>query len=141
MKDKSERKKLLFLIFEFFDLETPADRFAARFMKLWKKARDAQWSTKATWNEPLDEQLQAAFLGKKISPEEFRKRWNELWGFTENDVKFHDMIDKVFSACDDYRHYRGSGSKYEDDKLRASTAEAFLLYINEITSKEGVRSR
>ena len=140
MNDKNERKKIRSLILEFLSFEIPEDPFVARFMRLWKKERDAQWSIKSTWNEPLlDKQLQAEFLDKRISPDEFTRRWNELWGFTGNDVEFHDMIDTIFSACDDYRPDRGSDSEFEKDKLRASVTEAFRSYFNGITtSKDGV---
>src|SRR5260370_6212715 len=99
-------------------------------MKLWKKERDAQRSEKLSWSEPFDEQLQAAFLAKKLSQEEFSRRWRELWGYrSEVDVKFYDLIDKLFSACDGYRDDRGSEFEYNKGRFRSFVAEAFSTYL------------
>lgn len=141
MPDKTNRKTLRNLILEFLDFEIPADRFVSRFTKSWKKERDAQWLIKSSWDEPLDEQLQGEFLGKKLSREEFSRRWNELWGYSETDAKFHDMTDTIFSACAGFRSDPDSDPGSEAEGLRTSVAEAFLSYLRSVTEKQGAGSR
>jgi len=138
MVDTLNHKRFSDLILEFVEGETPADRFVPRFIKLWNKARDAQRSQKQSWSEPFDEQLKAAFLGKRISAEEFSAQWTKLWGYrSENDVKFLDLIDRLFSACDVYRHAPRSDFEYDEDRLRAFVAETFSAYLLAVARGKG----
>jgi hypothetical protein len=137
----SSRIKFEYLIINFLESETPAARFVPNFMRLWRKERDAQWAKKSDWSEPFDEHLQAALLGKKMTPEEFSRRWKELWGYSDLDVMFHEMIDRIFSACDDYHVGPGSDPSEEENRLRLFVAEAISSYFHSVTKREGAGSR
>lgn len=145
MAHKTNRKVFFALVFDFLDSEIPARRFVPRFMRLWKKQRDEQWALKSTWSEPFDEQLQAGFLARTISGEEFSKRWHELWGHrTEHDVRFQEFLDTTFTACDVYRddpRDRREDFGYDEDQLRSSVAESLSSYFQAVTKGNKVTSR
>ena len=51
---KTNRKPFINLIVNFVLCEIGAAQFVARFMRLWRKGRDAQWEVKSSWSNPLE---------------------------------------------------------------------------------------
>ena len=137
MEAETRRKRLLHLLIRFINAETRAPRFVDGFFRLWRENRDSQSEIKKTWDEPFDEQLQAAFLRKEISKEEFTSRWNRLWGVrSESELAFLEMIDQIFSACDRFQERPDAEYELNENQLRAFAAESLASYL-QVVAKQG----
>ncbi len=93
-----DHEPYLRLMKEFLHHNQSAADFCDQFTKLWIERRDDTLAKKATWSQPYDELLLAAFQRGEMSAEEFQKEHAELWGYAD-DIEFQIMIDALHSAC------------------------------------------
>jgi predicted HicB family RNase H-like nuclease len=137
MDNNRIRHRVVKLLTRFIFKEVPPTRFVPAFMKLWRENRDSQSEIKRTWKEPFDQELQAAFLRKEISSEDFTDRWMKLWGIcSESDREFLEMIDRVFTACDVFREEPESKYELNENQLRAFVAEALSSFLHIVAKQE-----
>ena len=90
--------QFLSLIEKLLNGNLAADQFCTQFTRLWMKERDAVYARKATWPEPYDELLIAAFQRGEMTGSQFRSEHAKLWGYDENDA-FQEMINEIHSTC------------------------------------------
>lgn len=139
MNDRANRLRFYTLILEFIISDMNAEQFVKKYMTIWKKKCEAQWTIKKTWPEPYDQQLFAAVRRKEISTEEFNERWNELWGEqSETEALFSDMTDRVFTACDVYREKPEAAYEIDEKQLRAFVAQPLSSFLLKVSKPEKV---
>ena len=120
-------ESMLAAIEEFLRVEMNCQQFCFQFTDLWIKRRDASSSVKETWPEPYDEILVQALLRGKISKEEFRKSYDELWGLSDT-PDLGEMLDAIHSSCSALRRVPELHWQIDEDRLRAEVREYLLTY-------------
>ena len=96
-----ENKDLYYkLLKEYCNFEVSSIDFERKFLQIVKEDEDALHEKSKDWERRFDIELQVERRESKISQEEFCKRWNDLWGITDNMNKLCDILDRVFCACD-----------------------------------------
>ena len=142
MEHEKRNQRILHLLIRFISEETRATRFVSNFVKLWKETRDSRAAIRKSWQQPLDEQLQAAFLKEDISKEDFESRWRELWGIrSKREREFLEMIDRIFTACDVFRKEPELEFELNEAQLRAIVAEALSAYLRVFADQKEVSAR
>lgn len=89
------------LINRFCDHKIEPEVFCQKWLSLWRIDRDEQYARMDFWAERYDIQLQAALESKEITPEEFERKWIDLYGYSEY-KHLIELIDRIFAACEAY---------------------------------------
>ncbi len=106
--------------------QTAAD-FCDQFTRLWVENRDRTLAKKATWSQPYDEMLLAAFQRGEISAEEFQSEYAKLWGYAD-DIEFQTMINALHSACMCWDPSPELDWEIDDAQLRQEVGDALTTY-------------
>ena len=88
------------LFFDYYNLAISAVDFERNFSTLWDADRDEIYEQCNKWERRFDIELQEKLIAGKISGEEFSKRWNELWGITDEISALSDILDRTYTTCD-----------------------------------------
>ncbi len=115
------------LIEDFLSRDLEVAAFCSKFTALWIRDRDETYSKKATWQQPYDELLIAAFQRGEIGGSEFQQRSAELWGYAE-DIEFQTMVDALHSACSVFRPSPELQWEIGEEELRREVGEALANY-------------
>lgn len=103
--------------------------FCDQFTRLWVENRDRTLAKKATWSQPYDEMLLAAFQRGEISTDEFQNEYAKLWGYAD-DIEFQTMIDALHSACMCWDPSPELDWEIDDEQLRQEVGDALAAYQN-----------
>ena len=95
----SNETQYLELIHQLLCSQIDGEYFCRQFSALWRVDRDEQIAKREVWPERYDLQLIEAHRHGKISPDEFERKWVELWGYGEH-KHLLGMLDSIFTACD-----------------------------------------
>ena len=119
------------LMANFLNGRLAAETFCDRFIKQWMRDRDAAWEAqqakKASWSQPYDELLLAAFQRGEISVAEFQREHAKLWGYAD-DIEFQTMISALHSACSCWRPDPELEWEIGDKQLRQEVGDALSKY-------------
>ena len=120
MSFQKNQHRYLALMVRFVEGKLSGAFFVTKFMKLWRKDRDADYEIKKSWNAPYDEILIVSLRTGEITKEEFARKWKALWGLSETNQLLRDLLDEVFTACDVFNPEKDSGEDYEycEEELR-----------------------
>src|SRR3990172_13023249 len=79
-----------------------AVEFQNSVLRLSREDRAAEDAERASWPRRVDVELQTDYLNGLMSPDEFSRRWRELWGITPEELRKSIIIGEIFSAVDQY---------------------------------------
>ena len=96
----ANEKEYLQMMHSFVQGAMHAQAFVTQFFDLRNKDVEQEGALRATWDKPYDQLLIAALEREEISKDEFGRRWEELFGWSEREKQFLDMRGRVFTACD-----------------------------------------
>lgn len=131
MTDIAQHQPYLALMASFLDGMLAVEAFCDQYIKQWVRDRDAAWEVeqakKATWSQPYDELLIAAFQRGEMSAKEFQKERAELWGYAD-DIEFQNMRDAMHSACMCWYPCPELDGKIDEAQLRQEVKDALTSY-------------
>ena len=131
MIDTLRHQRFLALIERFLTGDLAPAVFCAKFTRLWVQdgaaAREVQQAKKATWSQPYDELLIAAFQRGEMSAGEFQDEYARLWGYGE-DLAFQTMVDALHSAYSCWRPLPELDWEIDDAQLRREVADRLAEY-------------
>lgn len=127
MTDAMIRKPFLRLMEQFLHHKQAAADFCDQFTKLWVEKRDDTLAKKASWSQPYDEMLLAAFQGGETSVDEFQREHAKLWGYAD-DIEFQTMIDALHSACMCWDPSPELDWEIDEAQLRQEVGDALSKY-------------
>jgi hypothetical protein len=123
MSGATRHDEFLLLMERFLGRTLEADAFCSEFTALWIRDRDETCAKKATWPQPYDELLLAAFQRGEISGSEFERKSAALWGYAE-DTEFQAMVDALHSACAAFSESPEAPWQIGEEELRREVGEA-----------------
>jgi hypothetical protein len=89
-----------FELFTRFHAKTiSATEFERLFSQQWELERDKNCEIEKEWNHRHDLDLIHEVKKGKISHVEFHRRWNKLYGITEEIDKLGSIIDRTYTCC------------------------------------------
>ncbi len=118
----ANKKKYIKVMFSFVKGDLGGPAFVRKFLKLWKADRDAQWAAEGDGMKTIDEPLQDAFANRQPPTPKGRQQSNL-------EIKFIDMLDKVFSACDAFNVDPKDDWELDEGQLRSFVAEMLESYF------------
>ena len=84
------KSEYVVLIRRYLGDEIDEATFGAEFQKLQQRHAALENEKISSWPTRYDVQLQEAYLDGKISKDEFKKRWYELWGYEP--AQWHEIV-------------------------------------------------
>lgn len=125
-------KKYLQMMHSFVQGAMDAQAFVPQFFDLRNKDVEKEGALRATWDKPYDQILIAALERGDISHDEFGRRWEELFGWSEREKQFLDMRGRVFTACDAFVDNPDLSTdpahEYDAQQLRDFVAQELRAY-------------
>lgn len=127
MSRTSRHEEFLLLMGGLLSRSLGDDAFCSEFTALWMRDRDETYAKKATWQQPYDELLIAAFQRGEMSGEDFRNEYAKLWGYAD-DVEFQTIIDALHSACSMFSPSPELRGEIGEEELRQAVREALTAH-------------
>ena len=128
----ANEKTYLQMMHSFVKGELHAQSFVTQFFDLRNKDVEQEGALRATWDKPYDQSLIAALERGEISKDEFGRRWEELFGWSEREKQFLDMRGRVFTACDVFvdnpQLSTDPEHEYDEQQLRDVVAKELREY-------------
>jgi hypothetical protein len=81
--------------------EVGGKAFADGFLELRRSILDSQDQRKRSWPKPYDELLADEYRSGLISGEDFKQRWEALWGYRSDDPRVQLMA-ALFTEIESY---------------------------------------
>ncbi len=120
-------EEYLSLIESFLSGNLEVISFCYELTALWTLDRDEMYAKKATWSQPYDEMLTAAYLRGEISKNDFSQKHAELWGYSE-DSEFRTKVHTLHSACSVFSPSPELEGEISEEELRQEVREALAAY-------------
>lgn len=123
----SNETQYLELIHQLIGSQIDGDYFCREFSSLCKIDGDELSSKSEVWPEQYDLQLIESHRQGKISPDEFERKWVELWGYGEY-VHLLEMLDSIFTACDVFNPMPKLEYEIDDAQLKRDVGARLADY-------------
>ena len=95
-----DREKYFKLFSDYCNSLITAVNFEKDFSMLWEASRDEMYERRKDWERRFDSELLRELDEGKISHDEFNKRWNDLWGMTDDVLALSDILNRTYTTCD-----------------------------------------
>ena len=128
MTDEVRREHFVSLAQKFVSKKLAVNAFDRRFTALWVQYRDQK---KAAWTEPHDQQMIAALQRGEMSKDEFGREYRSLWGYSDEEWQFQNLIDAMHSAFTVFNPFPELEWEINEDQLRQE-AESFLAQYQKL---------
>ena len=120
------------MMHRFIKCEMEAHGFVKQFFDTRNKDKEKEWAITATWDKPYDRLLLADLREGKLSQEEFSRKWDELFGWSQKEKKVLQILDGLYSACDTFLDDPALSTdpehEYDEHQLREAVAKALQEY-------------
>jgi heme oxygenase len=115
------------MVNDFLNKKVDEDTFCSNFIGLWIAQRDESSKIRDSWDRRYDIEVQEDFLQGKITVDEFRKKYNELFNLTEL-KNFNETMDRLHGICMCYEPVPESEWEVDEVQFRAEVKSIFENY-------------
>jgi hypothetical protein len=115
------------MVNNFLDKKVDEDTFCSNFIGLWIALRDESSKIRDSWDRQYDIEVQEDFIQGKITVDEFRKKYSDLFNLTKF-KDFHETMDLLHGMCMCYAPVPESEWEVDEVQFRAEVKSIFKNY-------------